>query len=100
MMEKYWENNATAIDYLFFDYLIALALKNNSFLFELMQQIPNNNPQRDDLQAAMNAAVPASMWDTVLQPETILYKLSWREEYQSISPNGTPSIYQAFIERS
>lgn len=94
----YWEKNGYAIDYLFFDHIIMLAYENIPAIRELIDQVPDNNVHRDDLQAAMNAALPAGEFDNVLHPDTVLYKLSWRESYAMTDEQGGKSIYAAFIE--
>ena len=79
--EAYWSKNELAIDYLFFDYIILLARENCPYIKELMDQVPENTPHRDDLQAAMNACLPADSFKDVIKSDTSLYKLSWRESY-------------------
>lgn len=96
--ERYWQETPCAIDYLFFDYIIELAYNHLPALRELIDAVPENNLHRDDLQAAMNAALPAAEFDDVLRPDTVLYKLSWRESYTMQSSDGTDSIYARFIK--
>lgn len=95
--EEYWSKNEYAIDYLFFDYIIYLGRENCPYIKELMDAIPENTPHRDDLQAAMNARLPADRFDIVIKPDTGLYKLSWRETYSETTPDGNDSIYKYFI---
>ena len=45
----------------------------------------------------MNAALPASDFDRVIQPDTVLYKLSWRESYEEQTADGEDSIFKAFV---
>lgn len=96
--ETYWQHSDTAIDYLFFDYLIELARQEIPSIRQALEAVPLNNPHRDDLQAAMNAALPAGELENVLHPDTTLYKLSWRESYALKDAQGGKSIYTAFIE--
>lgn len=95
--ERYWQESPRAIDYLFFDYIIELAYNQLPVLRKLIDSVPENNLHRDDLQAAMNAALPAAEFDNVLQPDTVLYKLSWRESYAEKAANGEDSVYTLFI---
>jgi hypothetical protein len=46
----------------------------------------------------MNAALPASQIDRIIQPDTVLYKLSWREKYKTHTENGKESVYGAFLK--
>lgn len=95
--ETYWKRNTYAVDYLFFDYIIILGYESISAVKTLIDELPDNNIHRDDLQAAMNATMPASQWNSVIHPDTVLYKLSWREQYSICAENGTESIYYYFI---
>lgn len=97
-LEEYWSKNDYAIDYLFFDYLIYLAKENCPYIKKLMEFVPENTPHRDDLQAAMNAALPAEQFENVIKKDTSLYKLSWRETYSEVTADGTPSIYSFFLK--
>lgn len=96
-MEVYWLQNDYAIDYLLFDYLIFLAKENCPYIKELMNNVPENTPHRDDLQAAMNAALPAEQFWQVIREDTELYKLSWRETYSEKTADGQQSVYGYFL---
>lgn len=96
--ERYWQTNDRAIDYLFFDHIILIAYTQIPAIQHLLDSIPDNNIHRDDLQAAMNAAVPATDFNHIISAETVLYKLSWRETYSYLASNGTPSVYSSFID--
>ena len=96
--EEYWSKNDYAIDYLFFDYLIYLAKENCPYIKQLMDSVPENTPHRDDLQAAMNAALPAEQFSQVVQEDTEIYKLSWRETYSEKTNDGKQSLYAYFLD--
>ena len=96
--DEYWKQHELAIDYLLVDYLICLAYRKNPTAHRLLDELPENNLHRDDLQAAMNEAFPQERWDEVVRPETVLYKLSWREKYQEKTPEGGKTVYQYFLE--
>jgi hypothetical protein len=98
MLELYWKRNRVAIDYLFLDYIIKLFYSENKTCANMIDSIPENNLRRDDLQAAMNAALPASRIDQIIQPDTVLYKLSWREKYVAQTQDGKVSVYGAFLK--
>ncbi len=95
--ERYWKSADTAIDYLFFDYLIYLAKENVPAVEKLMDAVPVNTPHRDDLQAAMNMGLPAEEFWNVVRPDTALYKLSWRETYALETKDSAESIYGYFL---
>ena len=96
--ERYWSRHEYAIDYLFFDHLIYLAYMNVPAIRSGLDAVPVNNPHRDDLQAAMNAALPAEKLASVIQPETVLYKLSWREVYSPTTADGEQSVYGLLLD--
>ena len=96
--EKYWSSNDYAIDYLFFDHLILMAYNQIPAIRALLDSVPDNNVHRDDLQAAMNAALPASAFESILDPDTVLYKLSWRETYALVTTDGQPTVYEHFLK--
>lgn len=97
--EVYWATEESAVNYLFFDCLIALIRDRVPFCGKLLVEVPANNPCRDDLQAAMNNAVPAEMWGNIVQPNTVFYKLSWRETYRETTQDGKDSIYRYFLNK-
>lgn len=97
LLEAYWKNNPVAIDYLFLDYTIKMIYSAHAKCRELIDGVPENNLRRDDLQAAMNEALPASELGNIIQQDTILYKLSWREKYEMKTSNGEDSVYGAFV---
>lgn len=98
--EHYWEKEQKAIDYLFFDDIIYLAKKHIPAIQEAMESVPVNNIHRDDLQAAMNEALPENEFWNVIQKDTGLYKLSWRESYLEKLPDGTRTVFGYFLNRS
>lgn len=95
--ECYWSNENTAIDYLFFDDIIYIAKETIPSIRTLMENVPLNNLRRDDLQAAMNAALPAEMFWNVVKEDTVLYKLSWRESYSERTLSGERTVYDYFL---
>ena len=97
MLEAYWQRESVSIDYLLLDYVIYLARKYTKVGGQYLPAVPINNLRRDDLQAAMNAALPAERFYEIVQPDTVLYKLSWRETYDEVSADGGESVYGYFL---
>lgn len=95
--ETYWRNEDYAIDYLFFDAMIFIAKKYIPTIRDIMEKLPDNTPHRDDLQAAMNNRVSSSEFWNVVQKDTPIYKLSWRETYSETTVDGADSIYRYFL---
>jgi hypothetical protein len=95
--ERYWSINSNAVDYLFFDYIIELGYRKIPAVRKMIDAVPYNNLHRDDLQAAMNAALPAEQWKNIVNTNTVLYKLSWRETYSPKTADGKDSIFTYFL---
>lgn len=97
-LEIYWNNHSVDIDYLFLDNIIELGFKKIPHMFEEIESVPLNNLHRDDLIRAMYLAFPAEKMCEILNSDTVLYKLSWKDNYSLVSPNGEESVYQAFLK--
>ena len=98
-LETYWKKHESAVDYLLVDYTLNLGYLTIDSIKESIDEIPENNLRRDDLQAAMNDALPAEKWNNVVRPDTVFYKLSWRETYRKTTPDGQDSIYRYFLNK-
>lgn len=97
-LEKYWRDEDVSIDYLLVDYIIETAYRYLPTVRQCMDEIMPNNPHRDDLQAAMNKALPAQEFWNVIKEDTCLYKLSWRETYSKVTSDEKQSVYGYFVE--
>lgn len=95
--ETYWNNHENAIDYLLFDYLIELGYREIPQIKLLIDNVPINNIHVDDLQAAMNANMPSDSFDNIINKNTVLYKLSWRETYETIDSNGNETVFNHYL---
>ncbi len=95
--DEYWLHHDCSIDYLLVDYLIVTAYNEIPYIKQLIDNVPINNPHRDDLQMAMNLARPAEDFDNIVNTETVLYKLSWRETYSLTTADGKESVYSHFL---
>lgn len=95
--ECYWKTEKFSIDYLLMDYLFETAYRHLPTVRKCMDEVVPNNLHRDDLQAAMNMALPASMWNDIIKDDTTLYKLSWRETYSLETENGEQSIFDYYL---
>lgn len=100
VFEAYWCRNDYAVDYLFFDHIILSCYLQHPAICKFLDDIPDNNIHRDDLQEAMNAAFPGSAFDQIIQEDTVLYKLSWRETYAEMTADNQESIYRYFLNRT
>lgn len=96
--ECYWSKENAAIDYLFFDDLIYIAKETIPAIEAAIDGVPINNLRRDDLQAAMNAACPGKDFWNVVQEDTVLYKLSWREAYLRSTLCGEQTVFDYMLK--
>ena len=96
--EAYWQEEDYPVDYLFFDYLIYIAVRRIPAVKRYMDEIELNNTHWNSLSAAFNAALPARELDGVLYGDTVFYKLSWKKGYPLTSFEGTPSVYARFVD--
>ncbi len=97
--ERYWERNQQAVDYLLVDYLIHLGNTTIAQVRKDLDQIPANNLHRDDLAMAMCKGNPYTDFHKILQPDTYLYKLSWREHYEMKTPDGEDTVFGWFLKK-
>lgn len=93
---EYWENNDIMIDYLFLDYLIVLAQKNDQNIANAFQNIEPNNSECDELYKIMSQPFDEEKWDR-MKINTCLFKLSWKYQYP-LEKNGNRTFYGALIE--
>lgn len=97
--ECYWQKEDYAIDYLLVDYTIYMAYCYVSTFKDSIDSLKNNNVHRNELAKAMVEGKPAEYFDLVINPETVFYKLSWREKYPLLTNNGEKSVYAYFLEK-
>ncbi len=97
-LEIYWQETDIAVDYLLLDYLIDLAYKNVEQVRLDLDRVPENNIHRDVLAVSMREAISDEYFEQVIKEDTVLYKLSWREEYSLKNKEGKRTIYALFAE--
>lgn len=96
---SYWKKERAAVDYLFMDYFIELSCHKLSEIRQMIDTLPENNLQRDDLAACMNQAFSEQKWDALMASDTVLFKLSWREPWTEETADKKKSFYGFFLER-
>ena len=95
---EYWKTNDSMIDYLFLDYLIELALCHNDYLKKMFDQIPDNNPECDELQKFLGKKYDEELWRKISE-NTHLFKLSWKQEYPT-TIDGAATFYGKIMNES
>lgn len=76
----YWKTNDYMIDYLFLDYLIVQAQRQNDIVKEAFDLIEPNNPECDELLKILGNEYNESIWQQ-LKKETSLFKLTWKANF-------------------
>ncbi len=95
--DSYWLKNKVAIDYLFMDYVIALAKKHIKAINELIEKVPINNLLRDEIQAVFDEPFEIEKYNQFLNSDTYLFKLSWRMNFKKLTEDGKETFYGYFI---
>ena len=79
----YWKQYDYMIDYLFLDYLIVLARKQNSCVDQAFAKIPSNNKNCDELLKVLGIVYNSEDWEN-LKENTTLFKLTWKTDFQKV----------------
>ncbi|MCR5294071.1 MAG: capsular polysaccharide synthesis protein [Lachnospiraceae bacterium] len=96
LLYHYWENNTMAVDYLFLDYLIVLAMQMDRRVREMFRRIPKNNPCCDDLLNCFGRPFDEGKWKEMTS-ETSLFKLTWKLRFPE-TRNGKPTFYGKLLK--
>ena len=87
----YWEHYGYMIDYLFLDYLIVLARKQNAYVNQAFNEIVPNNKNCDELLKTLGNVFDSSAWEK-LKDNTALFKLTWKADF-SETVDGKMTYY-------
>ena len=79
------------IDYLFLDYLIVLARKQNAYVDQAFNEIIPNNKNCDELLKVLGNPYDSSEWEK-LKNNTNLFKLTWKTDF-SEKVDGKATYY-------
>lgn len=77
---NYWKKYDYMIDYLFLDYLVVLARKQNSLVDNAFKKITPNNKNCDELMKKLGTIYDPNEWEH-MKEETNLFKLTWKANY-------------------
>jgi len=92
---QYWKTYDYMVDYLFLDYLIIQAQKQNECVREAFKSIKSNNPHCDELLNVLDKPYNEYIWND-LKEKTSLFKLSWKTSF-SLERNGNTTFYGKLI---
>ena len=80
---EYWKMNNYLIDYLLVDYILLLIYRNIPKAKELIDNLPYNNPQIEELQNRMNEIYDELGYQELINHSgTDFFKLSWRMNFE------------------
>lgn len=92
---EYWQTHDYMVDYLFLDYLIVQAQKQDDQVKKAFQSINPNNPDCDELLKILGLKYDEIIWNK-LKRKTKLFKLTWKAEFPE-SINGEKTFYGKLI---
>lgn len=95
-LEKYWSVHKYAVDYLLTDYLMDYLYEISPAVKKLVDQVPDNNPLRDDLYAHFPDAFDEQTLQEFESSATVIHKLSWRERRLLETAAGEPTFEKYF----
>lgn len=96
---EYWKNNNYLIDYLLVDYVLLLIYRNIPRAKEIIDNLPYNNPQIEELQNRMNQIYDEQDYQSLInQSETDFFKLSWRMNFEK-QKDGMQTYYGYFLSQ-
>lgn len=97
--EHYWGRESCSIDYLLIDAAIEVARTTIPCVRQWMEQVPCTNEKRDELISRFADKWTPGCLDDLLQGDTVLFKLGYREDYylQEYTKSGDLSVYGAFL---
>lgn len=92
----YWKRYDYMIDYLFLDYLIVLARKQNAYVNQAFAGIAPNNKNCDELLKVLGAVYDSEEWKR-LKENTILFKLTWKTDFEK-DQNGKSTYWGKMLD--
>lgn len=95
---EYWQNEDIIIDYLLIDYIIYLGYHKINNIKIAMDKNPINNLKRDELAAIFNQEFDLEKYKKIIESDTYLYKLSWREKFREKTDDGNDTFYNKFLK--
>lgn len=98
---EYWKNKDFLIDYLLMDYLIKIVYDNIPYAKRLIDELPFNNPQIEELQSRMSKPFDKNSYDKLINSsDTDFFKLSWRTNFKKQTKDGLYTYYYYFMKNA
>lgn len=103
MMElffAYWKKENYLIDYLLLDYFMLILYNNCQNIKKLIDDVPYNNSNIEQLQNIFNDVYNESDFNELLNGDTYLFKTSWRMNFVEKTADGKETYFGHFINQN
>lgn len=84
------------LDYILFDYFIALAMEENKDIKQIINSVPLNNEKVFELEKKMNQN--EAIYNQYSNVETYLYKLTYKKFFKEKDMNNKPTVFYKIIK--
>lgn len=93
---SYWDRYDCLIDYFLLDYLLEIAFRNYNNIANIVENGPYRCPDLHIMKKIFNHRYNKEYVDK-LENENCMFKLSWKESYNSTTEDGSKTIYGYFM---
>lgn len=98
LFNEYWRKEKYLIDYYLIDYMICFVYNNVNLVRSLLDDIQINNKNQNLLQEEFNQLYTPEKFDYLLNNETWLYKLTWKQNYSLHTSEGRDTMYYKWCQ--
>ena len=91
ILYAYWKNHDDQIDYLLFDYTIALGSDNIPIMKKLIDDVPCSDVEKFELEKSMNREYTEESFSKFTL--TPFHKLTWKKKFVEYTKDGKLTIY-------
>ncbi|MDR0321278.1 MAG: capsular polysaccharide synthesis protein [Treponema sp.] len=96
ILYAYWKDHDDQIDYLLYDYTIALGYDNIPFMKKLIDNVPCSDAEKFDLEKNMNTEFSEENFAKYFS--TQFHKLAWKIKFNTHTKDGKLTIYGHILE--
>lgn len=101
LLFEYWKKNDYLVDYLLLDYFIRIAYENIPNAKKLIDDLPYNNPQIEELQSRMSLPYDEIEYKHLINDsDTDFFKLSWRMNFDKETSDNKMTYYGWFLKNN
>ena len=97
ILYAYWKDHTDQIDYLLYDYTIALGYDNIPFIKEIIDYVPCSNVDKFLLEKDLNTEYSREIFDKYLN--ITFHKLTWKKSFIEYTKNGKLTIYGYILNK-